>query len=80
MEEAKKLSVSNLSLPSRAILQNAKRNLTQDELLVMPRDSTMQKIICNARKPIGENSVDKNVREIEWLLVVRELVVRHGPV
>lgn len=58
---------SNLALSSSSLLEKAKKRLNNEELIRMPKDNSIQKIVSNVCRPLSSNFIDKVPQEIEWI-------------
>lgn len=66
MNELKATAVRSLGSKSGLIVEAAKTGLSDDQLLALPMDNSLKRIIQRARKPIGASTVDKPLDEIVW--------------
>lgn len=51
MEVLKAEAKSNLALSSSSLIEKAKKKLNNEELIRMPKDNSIQKLISNVRRP-----------------------------
>lgn len=51
----------------RTVIANAKHNLNGTEILNFGKNSLIQKVISNVKKPTGAKSVNKLLRDVVWM-------------
>uniref|UniRef100_A0A915EHT5 Uncharacterized protein n=1 Tax=Ditylenchus dipsaci TaxID=166011 RepID=A0A915EHT5_9BILA len=60
-------AISSYTKPTIDVISSGKEGISDAELLRLPNDRALQRMIQHVRQPIGASSVDKALLEIEWL-------------
>uniref|UniRef100_A0A915ECC5 Acyl-CoA dehydrogenase n=1 Tax=Ditylenchus dipsaci TaxID=166011 RepID=A0A915ECC5_9BILA len=60
-------AISSYTKPTIDVISSGKEGISDAELLRLPNDRALQRMIQHVRQPIGASSVDKPFLEIEWL-------------
>uniref|UniRef100_A0A915DLU4 Uncharacterized protein n=1 Tax=Ditylenchus dipsaci TaxID=166011 RepID=A0A915DLU4_9BILA len=64
-------------MPCAHVNSNVKDGITDEELLRLPHDSALQRMVQRIQKPVGASSVDRPTREIlEYLKATQSHLAR----